>query len=385
MGRSCKHVQPFRAAFYRAPQTDPAANAAPPYDVIGPDDHRELLARSPHNVVRFTLGDRPGEEGDFREAAAALRGLVEAGVVGVDPSPAYYVYRITYRVSGRDRSYLGLVATVDLTGDAVLPHEKTMAGVKEGRLRALEGARANLGLVSLACQDEGGLPALLERGRGQIRVEVTVRPGETHAIHDFSPGLHDELTGLLAPLQLVIADGHHRFQTAQRYRELHPEFEAARRCLVVLSSLASSGLEIRPTHRAIFFSGRDAAAAWARAVIGSLPAAAGNRADLTVHAPGQVNGVPLRFDGRDDSLISYLHAAFLDRLGPEVRFEYRHDISAAIDDVRAGRPVVALRVRAVTPGELLRTVRAGRVFPPKSTFFYPKLYSGLIMRLLDED
>ncbi len=383
-GESLNLLEPFRAAFYQPPQAVNERCVAPPYDIVSPEEHRQLLGRSPYNVIRFTLGENPGEPGRFDTAAATLQRLVRTGVIGVDDRPRLYGYTVRYRAEGEELSFVGLVGAIDLVTARVFSHERTMSDVKEGRLRALAGTRANLGLILLAGQDEGRLERLLEQGRGRTRVDVSVKPGERHGVFDLNEECYDEIAQVTEPLDFVIADGHHRFQTAQRYWELNPEDSAARYCLVVLGSLASpSGLQILPTHRVITFSTTDAARSWAAGVRRALPETAEDAADVTLYVAGAADGVGLRFNSREESLVAFLHRMFIDDLGAAVKLSYVQDLEDAVQDVRSGRPVVAVRLRAVTPAELMRTVMAGDVFPPKSTYFYPKLYSGLLMRFLD--
>jgi len=380
-------IEPVRGAFFSPPEAPPGETAAPPYDIITPEGHRRLLERNPYNVVRFTLGDEPGKEGDFQGADAVLSRLVAEGIIKVDPQPAFYVYEVRFPGAARREPFLGLVGAVSVRAK-VLPHERTMGAVKEGRLRALEGTRANLGLVLLACRDGGRLTEVLQRGRERLRAEAEVRAGEVHAVWNLECELWEEAKAVLDPLPLIIADGHHRFQTAQYYASLHPEDPAAQRVLVVVAGMGSrSGLQILPTHRVVRFPSVNEAAAWAADLVAAFDMCAPEEADLTVYSPRMPEGVALRVSVPPDcgSLIAYLHELWLDRLREPVRVRAAHDLPEEPGQLCVRESVVVLRVRAVRPEELERTVQRGEVLPPKSTFFYPKVYSGLIMRLLDFD
>ena len=380
-------VWPFRAVFYDRAGGDPGQNAAPPYDIVGVDDHARLLAQSPHNVIRFTLGERPGEEGDFSSAAQRLAGMLRDGILSVDAAPRYWIYTADYTCGGAAHAFAGLVCNVDVTAGRVHNHERTLPRVKDVRFKQLCGARANLGLVFLVSSDPDGLLRdTLRAACGDVRVRVPVGGDETHAVHAVSEGEAEKLAALAERGELVIADGHHRFQTAVRYHAAHPDDPQARYCLVVVGSLApGSGCSLLPYHRAIRFPAVGDARAWAQDVVRGFQPAGAGPADLTLFYPGAEAGVPLTYAGAADSLVAHLHARYLDRLAGEDRVVFTRDLAGVMKAVQSGEPFVALALRAVAGGELMETVMAGRVLPPKSTYFRPKLHSGMVMRLLDQD
>ncbi len=379
-------IEPFKAVFYTAPKDAPDVNAAPPYDIVDAKEHAALLARSPHNVVRYTLGDSPEKEPDFSRVAAELERLVGEGVLGVEATPRYYLYAADFSYEGRAYSFIGLVGKVDLAGARVRNHEKTISKVKEGRLRQLSGTRGNVELVFIVCDDPGGeFLSLMQAHKGTCRVRVPVKEGETHSIHELDAAGTARAAALLDAKSFVIADGHHRFQTATRFWNENPGLEGARYCLAVAGSLApASGLRITPYHRALTFAGRQQARAWALAVAAALPKAAG-APDVTLHFPGAEDGLALAFPTSGESLVAHMHKAFIDKLGSAAALQYTRDLAEAVAKLRGGAPLVAVRLRAVTSEELFATVAAGEVFPPKSTYFYPKLWSGMVMRLFEFD
>ncbi len=378
-------IEPFKAVFYTAAQGAPNLHAAPPYDIIGAKEHAALLERSPCNIVRFTLGERADGARDFSRAAGRLAAWVKDGVLAVDAAPRYYLYAADFVHEGRAFAFIGLIGKVDLAETRVRDHEKTIAKVKEGRLAQLAGVRGNVELVFLVCEDDGAFLSFMQAGKGTCRLTVPVKEGETHAVFELKEEAAARAAALLEPKEFVIADGHHRFQTAARYWKENPGVEGARYCLAVAGSLApASGLTIAPYHRALTFPSKERARAWASEVAGALPKASG-AADVTLHFPGAEEGVARAFRGRGESLVAHLHKNFIDALPSDVALEYTRDLTGAVDKLREGAPIVAVRVRAVTPEELFATVKAGKVFPPKSTYFYPKLWSGMVMRLFEFD
>lgn len=378
-------IEPFKAVFYTAAQGAPHLHAAPPYDIISAREHAALLAASPRNIVRFTLGERPDAAPDFSRARERLAAWVRDGVLAVGAAPRYYLYTADFTHDGTSYAFTGLVGKVDLAAARVRGHEKTFAKVKEGRLAQLAGVGGNLELVFLVCEDDGAFLKLMREGRGARRLTVPAGEGETHAVCDLEDAAAAHAAALLASKDLVIADGHHRFQTAARYWEENPGVAGARYCLAVVGSMApAAGLRIAPYHRAITFPSRQRAREWALAAAAALPAAAG-AADVTLYFPGAEDGLARGFRGGGESLIEYLHKNFIDTLPADASLECTRDLTAAVERLRRGAPIVAVRVRAVTPEDLFSTVKAGKVFPPKSTYFYPKLWSGMIMRLFEFD
>ncbi len=382
-------LNPFPAVLYNETLDNVEDNIAPPYDIVSPEKHAALLEKSPGNIIRFTLGERPGADGDFSHAGEALRELLERDILTVDRTPGLFLYEVDYLFQGGQHRLWAVVGAVDLEQDRVLFHEKTLPRVKEIRYKALAHTQANIGMILLACRDGGTLFPLLQRGKGRQRFQGEVAAGETHSLYELAGDISAEIDAVIARREVIIADGHHRFQTAQKYRRDHPEVPGARYCLAALGSLdhAETALMLQPYHRVVHFSSADDAASWTGKVARAFAPAEADGSDLIIYSPGNEEGTALTFQpGSADStlsLVSFLHDRFLDSIEGKERLEYVRDLSSARKSVAAGGPVVALELRAVTNNEFVNTVRAGEVFPPKSTSFYPKLYSGLVMRFLD--
>jgi uncharacterized protein (DUF1015 family) len=350
-------VRPFRALRY-----DPAVGGtleslvAPPYDVIGPAQREELQGRSPYNVVHLTLPD--SEE----EAAASLADWRERGVLVCDPEPACWWLAQEYvGPDGVARRREGFVAALRLEPyekRVVLPHELTHAGPKEGRLRLLRATRTQLeplfflwdGTVDV---DGLGVPDLSADEGGVVshlwRLDA-----------EFSAALVEEL----ADAELLIADGHHRYETALAF---HAEdgTDASAWLLAVIVPTGQEGLTIFPTHRVAQSAG-DAS--------GTLIA------PPTEHLPGPV----LYREGRYELLANdgFLDPEVVDRFGPS-GVTYTPEREEAVATVDRGEAEAAFLLRPTRIEEVWDVARRGGVMPQKSTFFYPKLTSGLLMLPLD--
>jgi uncharacterized protein (DUF1015 family) len=272
-------IRPFRALRYdRATIGDPALVVAPPYDVIGPAEADRLAARHPANVVRLDLPrEQPGDEPDdrYRRAARTLAAWRSDGTLHKDPHPSIYVYEQTYRLPGTEvertqRGFFGRLLLEPLGPESgVLPHERTLAAPREDRYKLLRAAGVNTSPIVALYDDEDGagaavLAAATERAPD---VEVVDDDGVCHRM--WAVAADGEGVERVAPLlaaagsrPLTIADGHHRYETALRYRD---ERRMSRSCEedpafdYVLALLVHAGqpLTVLPTHRIVRGLGDD--------------------------------------------------------------------------------------------------------------------------------
>jgi uncharacterized protein (DUF1015 family) len=356
-------IKPFRALRYDEQRAGPLeALVAPPYDVIGPAERDDYLARSPYNVVRLTLPDSEAEAGRL------FRKWQDEGVL-VAEEPAFWALSQDYvGPDGVPRTRTGLVGSLQVepyeTG-AVLPHEQTHRGPKEGRLRLLREVRAQLEPIFLLY--ERHQPFSLPDRAPELEVEgARLWRLEDGAIAD-----------AFTDTQLLIADGHHRYETALAYHEEAGTPESG--CLpVVLVSLEDPGLTIFPTHRT--FSARpsvrlDGEARHAPAeALEELNALPRERAAVVVYDHGETE---LAVDGAGE-----LDVRLVERLGHE-GIGYTPDWQEAVRAVDAGEAAVAVLMRPTRIEDVFEVAKRGETMPPKSTYFYPKLLSGLLFHPLE--
>ena len=270
----CPTSVPFRALRYdRASIADPGLVVAPPYDVIGPAERERLLARHPANVVRLDLpADELGDEPDdrYRRAARTLAAWRSDGTLHKDPHPSIYVYEQTYRVPGTDvtRTQRGFFARIRLEpygpGSAVLPHERTMSGPREDRYKLLRATGVNTSPVVGLYEDteSRGRAVLDELTRRTPDIDLTDDDGTSHRL--WAVPADGDASRAVAPLlaaassgPVTIADGHHRYETALRYRD---ERRMSRSCeedpafdymLMLFLDAVGEPLTILPTHRIV--------------------------------------------------------------------------------------------------------------------------------------
>ena len=277
-------IRPFRALRYDgASIADPALVVAPPYDVIGPAERERLLARHPANVVRLDLpGEDAGDEPDarYRRAAKTLAAWRSDGTLHKDPHPSIYVYEQAYRVPGSDvaRTQRGFFARLRLesfgTDGGVLPHERTMAGPREDRYKLLRATGVNTSPIVGLYDDAAGVgaPVLDALTARRADLDVIDDDGTEHRLWAVAADGDDAaavapLLAVAAAGPLTIADGHHRYETALRYRD---ERRMSRSCeedpafdyvLTLFIDAAGQALTVLPTHRVVRGLGDDGVAA----------------------------------------------------------------------------------------------------------------------------
>jgi uncharacterized protein (DUF1015 family) len=351
-------VKPFRALRYAEPSP---AVVAPPYDVISPEQRAEYLARDPHNVVHLTLPD--SEE----EAARTLAEWRDDGVLVEDAEPALWALAQDFvGPDGVARTRTGVVASLQVEPyerRIVLPHERTHSGPKEGRLRLLRATRTQLEPIFLL--HEG--PTLLA-GEGEPTLEAEAGGVTTRLWRIADPDAIDSVAAAMADRQLLIADGHHRYETAVAFREE----DGADSMMVVLVGIDQDGLEIFPTHR---IAERMPGGAVNR--LGGEPLPLLQRVSML---PRDHSAVVVYRDGLAEVVEGEpgeLDAALVERLGPEgvTYTPFAEDAIAAVDE---GRAQAAFLLRPPLIDEVRAVAERGEVMPQKSTYFYPKLLSGLL-------
>jgi uncharacterized protein (DUF1015 family) len=335
---------PFRALRYDETVAGPLSDlVAPPYDVIDDDARRGYLARSPYNVVHLTLPDSP------EDAGAALGDWRALGVLREDDLALWFVAQDYVGPDGVARTREGLAGAIEATPyeeREVQPHERTHAGAKEGRLAILRATRAQLEPIFLLYDEEPPF----ERPQGEPDLDV-----EEGGVRTRLWRLPDD--GVDIDVPFLIADGHHRYETAVAFRGEDP---SATHTLAVLVSSRSPGLEIFPTHRIVPHLA-------AQPSLQQL--STWDRDRLALYRAGKYFGVQSDDELDARAVERYAHNGI--RYTP-----YAGEAVAAVD---RGEAEAAFLVRAPTVAQVAAFAARGETMPQKSTFFYPKLTSGLFL------
>ena len=244
-------VSPLRGYRYAIGRDrDVSKVVAPPYDQISPAQQDRLYALSPANIVRISY---PKDEGDrYAAARRALDAWLAEGVWEPDPRPAVYPYHQIYGADGHEVTRVGLVALGHVTEYArgeVRPHERTHAAPKEDRLRLLEATGADTGLLFMLVEDPRGDLLALSAPAGPPVAEARDLRGERHRLWRVDdPDVIAAVQRALAGAPVIIADGHHRYETAVEYARRHPGRDAK---LMAFFSMQAPGLTILPNHRLV--------------------------------------------------------------------------------------------------------------------------------------
>jgi len=353
-------VKPFRALRYAEPSE---RVVAPPYDVISADERERFLARDPLNVVHLTLPDSEEEAGLTLARWRADGALVEDG------EPALWALAQDFvGPDGVARTRTGVVASLGLEpyeARVVLPHERTHAGPKEGRLRLLRATRTELEPIFLLHRG----PTLLE-GAGEPTLEATEGGVATRLWRVTDPATIERVVAALAPQQLLIADGHHRYETALTYHGEQGTPESGW-MMVVLVGEEQEGLTIFPTHRLAGYDGdaKGGGPPDPREQLARLETLPRDHAAVAVYT-GEHAFVIEGYEGELDAALVEEHA-----LGPVT---YTPSADEAIATVDRGEAQAAFLLRPASLEQVWALAEAGRVMPQKSTYFYPKLLSGLL-------
>ncbi|HEY7074699.1 MAG TPA: DUF1015 domain-containing protein [Solirubrobacteraceae bacterium] len=410
-------VAPLRALHYDLARVGGLqAVAAPPYDVIDDEQRAALLRESPYNVVEIDL---PRDSGDpYRHAADVLQAWLADGVLVRDAEPALWALRQDYTgPDGRSRTRHGIFARVrveDYGPGRIRPHERTHPGPREDRLRLTRATRTNLSPIFSLYDDPAGAAwaALAPHVAGEPWGEVSEPDGTVHRLwrvgdEAASAAVRDALSGA----ELLIADGHHRYETARVYRDE----SGAGQVLMCLVALQDPGLTVFPTHRLLTGLDGERRAALERALERDWEAT-----EVAPDALEPTGDGPVRvgyYDGRTPRLLTLRDQAIADaalagRAEPYRRLDtavlealvlrgalgmteddidhlqglaYARTSADARERVDSGEADAAFFMRATPVGQVRDVAAAGENMPPKSTYFYPKVLTGMVFNPLEED
>lgn len=371
---------------------------APPYDVITPDEQEALYARSPHNVIRLIL---PREAARAEAAARTLREWVSGGILVREAAPAVFLYAQEFTLpDGSTKTREGVLLSLALeefSRGVVLPHEKTLPGPKADRLAIIRATGANLSPIFGLYARKGERARTVLGVSGPPLVEVKDASG-SHRLWRVTDGAAiARFAASLADERIIIADGHHRYETALAYRA-EQRTPGADSILAYVANLDEEGVVVLPTHRLVREPLRmDAATLAARLAdcftIERLPPGrprvAGEidcvlpdrrlRLRAKAEATACLASLPPAIRALD---VSVLHGAILGPLlGLDAEgLEFTHDDEEALDAVTTARAAAAFLLNPPSLAAVRAVCLAGELMPEKSTYFYPKLATGLVFQ-----
>jgi uncharacterized protein (DUF1015 family) len=440
-------IAPFRGLRYNQEKIpDLAQVVIPPYDVISPEEQKIFHERSPYNFIRLELGlptpKDSGEDNPHTRAGAWIRHWQDQAVLARNPNPSIYYSELDFKDgAGSVRTRKGFICALrleDFSAGGVLPHEKTFQSIKEERLALMLACNANLSPIFALYpdSDEKVIHVLASGLQADPAIRFTDLAGMTHRVWPvMDRPVLDQVRALMAGKHIFIADGHHRYETALNYRNIfrerygtgnpHASYEYV---MVYLTDMNEPGLEILPTHRLLrnigawdpgqfierakscfdveqFESEKGGELGWREAI-----EAGGRRKDTTigfycreaacvyvltakreaVSALLARKGTPAPLQTLD--VVVFDQIMLRDLLGVSGQFladerniSYTHDFAEALEQVKSGRYDAGFFVNHTRIEQVREIAGAGLTMPHKSTYFYPKVTSGLVVNPLSPD
>jgi uncharacterized protein (DUF1015 family) len=414
-------IRPFRALRYDPARVSLSQVLAPPYDVVAETDRGVLYDRDPHNAVRLELLRRAADEAstDYAELRDTLARWRGEGVLIRDPEPAIYPLRQPFQkedgTRGAREGFFAELHLEDYASRIVRPHERTLEGPRADRLKVLRAARANLSPIFLLYEDRGNaLAGRFDAAFAAPIARADVDAGTLELGRVVDAAAIREAEALLAARPVVIADGHHRYETGLAYRDERRRAGAGAGghdwILAYFANAYAPGSLLLPIHRLILKGPPPTDAAWRERLAGwrarsvpigapeAIPALLREHLEpLAAHhafAADDASGA-LRLFWRPRAHASELTVRVIHREVIEGVFgldeaavaagaiAYPKSAAQTARDLREGRGATALYLNALTAEDVFRATEAGEVMPQKSTFFHPKLPTGLVFRVVD--
>lgn len=439
-------VLPFNGIRYNPDKiADGALVTTPPYDVISPEEQSAFYARHPNNVIRLILGQ--AETGDtdtnnpHTRSADHFRAWMSEGVLKKDAAPSLYLKAITYLAGQETITRFGLIARVGVEPfekRVILPHERTFSKVRSERLELMKATHCNFCPIFSLYPDDGNILSALENAvdKAAPDADFTDEKGHRHRLWQITdPMLHDQVTAAMQDKRLFIADGHHRYETALNYRQhlaaTDPGFNdrhPANYVMMYLCSMSDPGLIILPAHRLLkavspddmqnamvkagdyfditdFTFTEDTRKAVESAFLDALAAGSDRHAiGIYAHRAPVFHLLTLKpgvmarlFSDELDPALQQLDVTVLTRLvfmkilgfdqarlDDATRIGYASQADQALAAIDGGSFDVAFILNATKIEQVQEVAQKGLIMPRKSTYFFPKVRSGLVMSHLIE-
>ena len=419
-------IQPFNGLRFTEKAGDIGQLCCPPYDIISEEERQAYLQTNPNNIIRLEL---PREGADFYQTAGdTLRRFLNDGILKCDDRPALYVYEMQFENDGEPMAVKGMICRVKLeefSKGIILPHEETLSKAKEDRFQLMRATGCNFSQIYLLYTDP-------QRTTDQKIADATLRAAEVQCtdadevVHRLwtldDPALIDSICADFTDRRLYIADGHHRYETALRYRDdcrsRGIDAPGADYCMMMLVSMEHEGLLVLPTHRIVrdlpgfdpaavlhacntYFSVEQITRRQMQPLLKqrydagqkafALYLGGGDYRLLTLRDPSVMQTLlpdtSAAYQGLD---VNVLHKLVLERLfgidkqnmANQKNLTYTRYAQQAVEAVDSGAANCAFLLNPTKVSEIRDVAAAGEKMPQKSTYFYPKLITGLVMNKL---
>ncbi len=411
-------VVPFKGVLYNVSKLSSVSGEdllAPPYDIITPEYREELYRRSPYNVVRIDFGKESGDDNEgenrYTRAKAFLEDWMKEGVLTRSKEPCFYSYEISYRIDNSERKlrgFLGLVRLEELGKGNIHPHEYTHSKPKKDRLSLMKICGANISPIFSLYRGDGRTGAVLATvNEAAPYIEAKDLDGSVHRLWEISDmSVVETMKKELADKAIFIADGHHRYETALEYqREMRMKESRPGKpkphdyVLMFLADMAGEGLTILPTHRLVKNMPADCLELLSndfrieemKKDVDIVGAISGRRDTYGLYTGGDmwyrlsykgegIHGVPPALKDLD---VTILHDLIFKQLLDIEHVSYEMDAEKCIELVRGGSYRAAFFLNPTRVEDVENVALASLRMPPKSTYFYPKLLTGLVLNIFN--
>jgi uncharacterized protein (DUF1015 family) len=416
-------VIPFKGISYNPQKVDASSAMAPPYDIVTPELKEELYRRSPHNVIRIDFGkdtdDDNEDENRYTRAAKYLSDWLEEGMLIKDGEPSFYCYEVSYELHNqkkKTRGFLGVVKIEELGSGRIHPHEMTYSKPKSDRLNILRHCNANTSpIFSLYSSEKKLASSILENIAGEIPfIEAKNGDGFTHRLWRIRDRASIETIKMeMSDKDVFIADGHHRYETALAFKkEMESKGlnktgnEPFNYVLMFLSNMEDKGLTLLPTHRIVeidsdvhiketlrkYFDVQKIVSeetSEKQAIQQMFKAIYNNPHSFGMFLTNANTYYALSFNGSNLEVdlpeclkhldVSVLHKFIFERLLKTNHFEYEMDPDIAVERAKKGSFEAVFFLNPTEIKDVKDVALAGHRMPPKSTYFYPKLLTGMVI------
>ncbi len=417
-------IKPIKALHFTEKAGSIETCVCPPYDIISADERAALIEKNQYNLVRLEL---PEGEDKYREAGKTLNTWLNDGIVARDEKEGIYVYREEFNVEGIDYCLTGIVCKVklcDFSEKIVLPHEETLTKAKKDRFNLMSETGCNFSSIYSLYNDESGVIAqqIAKKTQQEPIHRFTDDEGVTHSLWKCEcECCINKIVNALADKQLFIADGHHRYETALNFRNhckengLVVEGVDVDHVMMTLVDMDDKGLVVFPTHRLIVDKEVDRNEIAAKCAddfnTSVLPLAnlkdalkkgedgktfalynGGDDFLLLEFKPEKQRIIDNRSEAYSDLDVSVLHSFILENalgidkenMANQINLRYTRSMEEAISSVKNGKANAAFLINATKVSQIKAVALAGDKMPQKSTYFYPKLKTGLVMNVLKD-
>lgn len=418
-------ILPFKGLLYNPAEVSGDDVIAPPYDVISPDDREALYLKSPYNIVRVDAGKTLDGDNDadnkYTRAGDLMKKWVEEGVLVRDETPAFYGYEIEYMHSGQRRILRGILALVRIEelGEGIYPHEETHSKPKADRLSLMKACSGNISPIYSLYNSPQKIASSILRDRAQAPVISSTDPdGARHSVFRITGKAEiDSITEEFSDKPVFIADGHHRYEVALAFKkEMEsrgsagaeggglPGYRPWDYVMMFLANMSDEGITILPTHRLVRgINGNDifrklepdfSVSKFPKAEVSALTPLLEGRNVFGFYMDREEAWYILKYNGnslRDlhpavkDLDVIVLHELILKRDLGVTDIAYEMDASEAMKRVRAGEFDGVFLLNPTGVNDVERVALSGLRMPPKSTYFYPKILTGMVINIFNNN